>query len=204
MTTRNLLSAACLAVLAAVFLHVPEVSAQSISGAPPAIQMVSEDGKGAEKKRSHSRPDGVMDAVGLPVGEGLAITLEVAIEKEGQPVIVTPLDGGKILATFTSAEGETSLSAYGTDLEDNVFVAEDGTQHRESTFVADDGTVDEQGLFIVDGGTVRQSSLFVSKDGKVGFSFQAGDTTGLYRVQVTVGSDQYELQLYAVVPPVNQ
>ena len=77
-------------------------------------------------------------------------------------------------------------------------------QRRESTFVADDGTVVEQGLFVVDGGKVRLSSLFVSKDGKAGFSFQAGDTPGLYRVQVTVGADQYELQLYAVIPPVNQ
>ncbi len=204
MTTKIPGFALGIALLATIWLPVPEVCAQSISSAPPAIQMVSEDGKGAEKKRSNSRPDGVMDAVGLPVGQGIAITLEVAIEKEGQPVIVTPLDGGKIMATFTSAEGETSLSAYGTDLEDNVFVGEDGTQHRESTFVADDGTVDEQGLFIEAGGTVRQSSLFVSKDGKAGFCFQAGDTPGLYRVQVTVGADQYELQLYAVIPPVNQ
>jgi len=204
MTKRKLRCAAGIALLAMIWLPVPDACAQSISGAPPAIQMVSEDGKGGEKKRSHSRPDGVMDAVGLPVSQGIAITLEVATEKEGQPVIVTPLDGGKILATFTSAEGEISLSAYETDLEDNVFVAEDGTQHRESTFVADDGTVDEQGLFIVSGGTIRQGSLFVSKDGKAGFCFQAGDTPGLYRVQVNVGADQYELQLYAVVPLVNQ
>lgn len=54
----------------------------------------------------------------------------------------------------------------------------------------------------LDGGEIlAPSTLSVANDGTVGFTFKAGQTRGLYRVLVTVGPYQYELQLYAVTPP---
>jgi hypothetical protein len=54
-------------------------------------------------------------------------------------------------------------------------------------------------LGLLDGGEIADpSTLTVATDGKVGFSFVAGITPGLYRVLVSLGTDQYELRLYAV------
>lgn len=201
MMTKKLFSSACIAVLAATCLHVPKVCAQS-ADSDASIEMVTNNGQD-EKKRSRSH-DGVMEPVGLALGKGIAITLEVARERAGEPVIVGLLDGGQINATLVTPQGDVALSAYGTDLQENLFVADDGTLRRESLFVADDGEVLRQGLFVADAGTVRPESLFVSEDGTVGFSFQSGSTTGLYRVLVSIGAVQYQLQLYAVKPPAAQ
>lgn len=54
---------------------------------------------------------------------------------------------------------------------------------------------------LLDGGEiVSPPALSVANDGTVGFTFKAGATRGLYRVEVTLGAEQYELQLYAVRP----
>ena len=59
------------------------------------------------------------------------------------------------------------------------------------------------GIAPLDGGEVFASeNLHVASDGTVGFTFQGGNTPGLYRVVVTIGSEQYELQLYVVKPDV--
>lgn len=54
---------------------------------------------------------------------------------------------------------------------------------------------------LLDGGEiVVPPALSLANDGTVGFTFKAGATRGLYRVEVTLGVEQYELQLYAVRP----
>jgi hypothetical protein len=54
----------------------------------------------------------------------------------------------------------------------------------------------------LDGGEIiAPSTLSVANDGTVSFTFRAGRTRGLYRVLVTLGVHQYELQLNAVRPP---
>jgi hypothetical protein len=54
---------------------------------------------------------------------------------------------------------------------------------------------------LLDGGEiVAPPALSVATNGKVDFTFKPGDTGGLYRVEVTLGVEQYELQLYAVKP----
>jgi hypothetical protein len=198
MNIKKLCFAVCAAVCATICLHPPELRAQVISGASVPIEMVTTDGQDSKvRRRSY---DGIMEPVGLAIGQGIAITLEVSTERNGQPVHVSPLDGGRINATLVTAQGNVALSGYGTDIEERVFVADDGTIRRESLFVADDGTVREQSLFVLNAGAIRPDSLFVSEDGTVGFSFQPGSTTGLYRVLVLIGAAQYELQLYVVDP----
>jgi hypothetical protein len=59
------------------------------------------------------------------------------------------------------------------------------------------------GFAPLDGGEVIASpNLQVDSDGAVGFAFRGGDTPGLYRVLVTVGGEQYEMQFYvgAITP----
>ena len=61
------------------------------------------------------------------------------------------------------------------------------------------------GVAPLDGGEIiAPPTLSVANDGTVGFTFRAGRTRGLYRVLVTLGVDQYELQLYAVRPPMGE
>ncbi len=56
-------------------------------------------------------------------------------------------------------------------------------------------------LRLLDGGEiVVDPAISMAGDGP-SFTFKAGDTRGLYRVEVTIGSEQYELQLYAAKPP---
>jgi hypothetical protein len=57
-------------------------------------------------------------------------------------------------------------------------------------------------LRLLDGGEiVAAPPLSMASDGTASFTFKAGDTRGLYRVEVTIGVEQYELQLYAVKLP---
>jgi hypothetical protein len=54
---------------------------------------------------------------------------------------------------------------------------------------------------VLDGGEiVAPAAHSVATNGKVSFTFKAGDTRGLYRVEVNLGVEQYELQFYAVKP----
>jgi len=53
------------------------------------------------------------------------------------------------------------------------------------------------GIAPLDGGEVFGSeNLYVASNGSVHFSFQGGDISGLYRVLVTIASEQYQLQFY--------
>ena len=53
------------------------------------------------------------------------------------------------------------------------------------------------GIAALDGGAVlTQRELAVDNDGVVSFAFDGGNSPGLYRVLVTVDSQQYHLQLY--------
>jgi len=53
------------------------------------------------------------------------------------------------------------------------------------------------GIAPLDGGEVVASeNLTVDNDRSVHFSFTGGETPGLYRVLVTIASEQYELQFY--------
>ncbi len=53
------------------------------------------------------------------------------------------------------------------------------------------------GIAPLDGGEVFGSdNLYVASNGSVHFSFQGGDIPGLYRVLVTVASEEYQLQFY--------
>ena len=57
------------------------------------------------------------------------------------------------------------------------------------------------GIAPLDGGEVFGfENLEVAIDGTVSFGFKPGSTTGLYRVIVTIGGEQYELQLYLPKP----
>lgn len=57
------------------------------------------------------------------------------------------------------------------------------------------------GIAPLDGGEVFSSeNLRVASNGTVGFTFEGGNTPGLYRVVVTIGSEQYELLLYVAKP----
>ena len=142
MITRTPCLAAGVALLATLCLPAPNLCAQSaLSGAAVPIEMVAADANGREKRLNTL--DGVMEPIGLPAGEQIALTLVASSNKAGQPVGVAPLDGGQIIASPT---------------------------------------------------------LSVANDGTVGFTFRAGRTRGLYRVLVTLGVHQYELQLYAVRP----
>lgn len=142
MITKILGYAAGIAILATIWLPVSGARAQNtFSYAPAPIEMVTVTGGGAEKRWRSL--DGVMEPVGLPAGEQIAITLEASNSKAGQRVNVRLLDGGEIVAA---------------------------------------------------------PALSVATNGKVNFTFKAGDTHGLYRVEVTLGVEQYELQLYAVGP----
>ena len=53
------------------------------------------------------------------------------------------------------------------------------------------------GIAPLDGGEIFGSeNLYVASNGSVHFSFQGGDISGLYRVLVTIASQQYQLQFY--------
>jgi hypothetical protein len=53
------------------------------------------------------------------------------------------------------------------------------------------------GFAPLDGGEIIASpNLQVDSDGAVAFAFRGGDTPGLYRVLVTIGGEQYEMQFY--------
>jgi hypothetical protein len=52
-----------------------------------------------------------------------------------------------------------------------------------------------------EGEIIAPENLSVASDGTVAFSIKAGATQGCYRVLVTVGADQYELQLRVNPPP---
>jgi hypothetical protein len=56
------------------------------------------------------------------------------------------------------------------------------------------------GIAPLDGGVVAPEGVEVKGDGSVNFTFEGGDTPGLYRVLVTIGGDEYQLQFYVVKP----
>lgn len=54
---------------------------------------------------------------------------------------------------------------------------------------------------LLDGGEIVAPPAFsVAANGKVGFTFKAGGTRGLYRIEVNLGVEVYELQFYSVRP----
>ncbi|HWM23625.1 MAG TPA: hypothetical protein VNP98_02280 [Chthoniobacterales bacterium] len=74
MNKKTLLFYACVALLGTSLLPVPKASAQSeLSGAAVPIEMVAVVANGAEKRVNSF--DGVMEPVGLPAGEQIALTL---------------------------------------------------------------------------------------------------------------------------------
>ena len=58
------------------------------------------------------------------------------------------------------------------------------------------------GIAPLDGGEVFApgDQLYVASDGTIDFSFKGGTTPGLYRILVTIASEQYQLQLYVPKP----
>jgi hypothetical protein len=69
--------------------------------------------------------------------------------------------------------------------------------------------VTPQGTISLSGNTAgAPPSLIVSNQGTLDLTFQAGSAPGLYRVLVTVGADQYQLQFftreYNAAPPIHQ
>lgn len=123
MTKKTLLNAACAALLATTLPETSTISAQGTNGdaalvfvphlasaAPPenssgaaeanpdrALSMAIKYGKGFEKRRrSHH---GVMEPVGVPLGNVVEISLEFPKTMVGVPVVITPLDGGQITAS---------------------------------------------------------------------------------------------------------
>ena len=104
MTAKKLVSIASAAAFAAVCCNSTTLSAQS---APPAadndkesLQMVVNYGQGKEKKR-HSH-QGVMEPTGLALHQPATITLQFSKKKAGEAVTVSPLDGGKVTASWSN------------------------------------------------------------------------------------------------------
>lgn len=83
------------------------------------------------------------------------------------------------------------------------FVTLPAGEHIALTLVASSDKAGQPvGVAPLDGGEITApSTLSIASDGTVGFTFRAGRTRGLYRVLVTLGAHEYELQLYAVTPP---
>ena len=100
MTKKNLLSVAGVALFAALCLNPTKGSAQSPSpGANnddkgDSLQMVISYGPGNEKRR-HSH-QGVMEPIGVAIGQPVTITLEFSPKRAGDSALVSPLDGGRI------------------------------------------------------------------------------------------------------------
>ena len=100
MTMKKLLCVAGAVVFAALGLSAPGVSAQAN---PPnannddkgdSLQMVIDYGQGQQKRRpSHH---GVMEPVGLAIGQPVTITLEFSPHRAGDSVRVSALDGGQV------------------------------------------------------------------------------------------------------------
>jgi hypothetical protein len=106
MTTKSLFLAACLA-FGLIYSPAANLSAQDpAENADDSVQMVIRYGPGQEKRR-HSR-QGVMEPVGLAVGQRVGITLQFLPQRAGELVLVTPLDGGEI-----NLEGPVAVSPEG-------------------------------------------------------------------------------------------
>jgi hypothetical protein len=71
------------------------------------LRMLVDYGQGKEKRRQSHR--GIMEPVGLPMGQVVLITLEFPKKHAGLPVMIRPMDGGEI-----SAHEPMVLSAEGT------------------------------------------------------------------------------------------
>jgi hypothetical protein len=71
------------------------------------LRMLVDYGQGKEKRRQTHR--GIMEPVGLPVGQSVLITLDFSKKQAGQVVMIRPMDGGEI-----SSQEPMVLSADGT------------------------------------------------------------------------------------------
>ena len=100
MTTKKLLGVAGAALFASLCFSAPKVSAQS---PPPnannndkgdSLQMVIDYGQGNQKHRQSHH--GVMEPVGLAIGQPVTITLEFIPQRAGDSVLVSALDGGQL------------------------------------------------------------------------------------------------------------
>lgn len=58
------------------------------------LRMLVDYGQGKQKQRQSRR--GIMEPVGLPVGQVVLITLDFSKKHAGQPVMIRPMDGGEI------------------------------------------------------------------------------------------------------------
>ncbi|HWL93719.1 MAG TPA: hypothetical protein VNT79_09295 [Phycisphaerae bacterium] len=57
------------------------------------------------------------------------------------------------------------------------------------------------GIAPLDGGALLGAEdLVVAEDGTINFTFQGGNTPGIYRVVVAIGAEQYQLRLYVARP----
>lgn len=71
------------------------------------LKMIVNYGQGKEKWRHSHR--GVMEPVGLPIGQVVLITLEFSKKHAGQAVMIRPMDGGEL-----SPQEPMVISADGT------------------------------------------------------------------------------------------
>ena len=93
---KRLIVTVCLAAIAVSCLPAGEVFAQS-PAAPEVeepIRMIVNYGEGKEKRR-RSR-EGIMEPVGLAIGQQVGVTLQFFPKRAGELVVVRPLDGGEI------------------------------------------------------------------------------------------------------------
>lgn len=86
--------------------QLPLPEAAHLLGDEP-LQMVVDYGQGPPKRRQSRH--GVMEPVGLPIGQQVSITLKFLPTRAGQKIAVSTLDGGKLVL-----EQPTTIAVDGT------------------------------------------------------------------------------------------
>jgi hypothetical protein len=98
-----------LVVLATFFRTAEPIKAQAADAAIEPLQMIVDYGQGQTKRRETHH--GVMEPIGLPANQQVAITLRFLKKRAGSAVTIGRLDGGEI-----DLQGPVTISSDGSVL----------------------------------------------------------------------------------------